>query len=82
MSEKIYKGSQNGTFTTVSKVTLMTSASDDGAKIKCRAAHPALVPGAIYPHLEDTANLTVYCEYTLLLLIPVKSSGEPNVRLG
>jgi hypothetical protein len=51
---------------TVSKVTLMTSASDDGAVIKCRATHPALVPGAVYPHLQDSANLTIYCKLFLL----------------
>ena len=51
---------------TVSKVTLMTSASDDGAVIKCRATHPALVPGAVYPHLQDSANLTIYCKFFLL----------------
>ena len=43
VSEKVYQGSRNGTYMTVSKVTLMTSASDDGAVIKCRASHPALV---------------------------------------
>ena len=42
----------------------MTSASDDGAVIKCRASHPALVTGAIYPHLEDAVNLTIYCKNT------------------
>ena len=63
VSEKVYKGSRNGTFMTVSKVTLMTSASDDNSIIKCLATHPALVPGAVYPHLEDTANLTIYCKY-------------------
>ena len=62
VSEKVYKGSRYGTFMTVSKVTLMTSASDDGAVIKCRATHPALVPGAVYPHLQDSANLTIYCK--------------------
>ena len=62
VSEKVYKGSRNGTFMTVSKVTLVTSASDDGTAIKCRATHPALLPGAIYPHLEDTTNLTIYCK--------------------
>ena len=65
VSEKVYQGSRNGTYMTVSKVTLMTSASDDGAVIKCRASHPALVTGAIYPHLEDAVNLTIYCK-TLL----------------
>ena len=63
VSEKVYKGSRYGTFMTVSKVTLMTSASDDGAVIKCRATHPALVPGAVYPHLQDSANLTIYCKF-------------------
>ena len=62
VSEKVYQGSRNGTYMTVSKVTLMTSASDDGAVIKCRASHPALVTGAIYPHLEDAVNLTIYCK--------------------
>ncbi len=62
VSEKVYKGSRNGTYMTVSKVTLTTSASDDGATIKCRATHPALVPGAIYPHLQDMTNLTIYCK--------------------
>ena len=66
VSEKVYKGSRYGTFMTVSKVTLMTSASDDGAVIKCRATHPALVPGAVYPHLQDSANLTIYCKFFLL----------------
>ena len=66
VSEKVYKGSRNGTFMTVSKVTLMASASDDGALIKCRATHPALVPGAVYHHLEDSANLTIYCKYIFL----------------
>ena len=42
----------------------MTSASDDGAVIKCRASHPALVTAAIYPHLEDSVNLTIYCKNT------------------
>ena len=76
VSEKVYKGSRYGTFMTVSKVTLMTSASDDGAVIKCRATHPALVPGAVYPHLQDSANLTIYCKfsfYYIILLLQVYS---------
>ena len=67
VSEKVYQGSRNGTYMTVSKVTLMTSASDDGAVIKCRASHPALVTAAIYPHLEDSVNLTIYCKNTVTL---------------
>ena len=62
VSEKVYRGSRNGTFMTVSKITLMTSASDDGATIKCRAQHPALVSGLIYSHLEETVNLTIFCK--------------------
>ena len=52
----------------------MTSASDDGAVIKCRASHPALVTGAIYPHLEDAVNLTIYCKNTYQ-----KSPFYPNL---
>ena len=62
MSEKVYRGSRNGTFMTVSKITLMTSANDDGVTIKCQAQHSALVPGLIYSHLEDFTNLTIYCK--------------------
>ena len=69
VSEKVYQGSRNGTYMTVSKVTLMTSASDDGAVIKCRASHPALLTGAIYPHLEDAVNLTIYCKTSELFTI-------------
>ena len=62
MSEKVYRGSRNGTFMTVSKITLMTSANDDGVTIKCQAQHSALVKGLIYSHLEDFTNLTIYCK--------------------
>ena len=64
MSEKGLSGSRNGTFVTVSKITLPERASpkDNGAVVRCKAEHPALLSSEIYPHLEDSGLLSVLCK--------------------
>ena len=62
MSEKVYQGSRNGTYITVSKIKLRVTAEDDSATISCKAEHPAIMQGEIYHHLQASANITVLCK--------------------
>ncbi len=66
MDEDVYAGSRNGTFTTVSRVTLAgLAAADDGADVTCRARHPAAAaspPSERGKAMEDTVELSVLCE--------------------
>ena len=70
VSEKVLSGSRNGTFVTVSKITLPERATpeDDGAHIRCKAEHPSLLPAEIYPHLQDSGTLSILCKYILYIL--------------
>ena len=65
MSEKVYQGSRNGTFITVSKIKLRVSSADDSTQIWCKANHPAIIKDEIYHHLHAFANITVFCKYFL-----------------
>ena len=64
-------GSRNGTYVTVSKITLPKRATpgDDGAIIMCKAEHPALISSEIYPHLEDSGTLSVLCKFIFLIYL-------------
>lgn len=66
VDEDVYAGSRNGTFTTVSRVTLAgLAAADDGADVTCRARHPAAAaspPSERGKAMEDTVELSVLCE--------------------
>ena len=62
MSEKVYQGSRNGTYITVSKIKLRVTAEDDSATISCKAEHPPIMQGEIYHHLQASANITVLCK--------------------
>ena len=68
VSEKVLSGSRNGTYVTVSKITLPKRATpgDDGTNIICKAEHPALISSEIYPHLEDAGTLSILCKYALV----------------
>ena len=59
LDEDVYVGARNGTYTTVSRITLPVEAEDDGHQMACRADHPAMDGHA---RLEDIANLTVLCK--------------------
>ena len=71
VSEKVLSGSRNGTFVTVSKITLPKRASpeDNGVIVACKSEHPALLSSEIYPHLEDSGTLSILCKLIMVRLI-------------
>ena len=87
VSEKVLSGSRNGTFVTVSKITLPNRArpEDDGANVRCKAEHPAMLSSEIYPHLEDSGNLSILCKlniviyYSLYVEILGKHRNTPSI---
>ena len=62
----VYAGSRPLTFTTVSRLRLRPSSADDGGRVRCVAAHPAIGDDerdlGRHPHLSDEATLTVLCK--------------------
>ena len=61
LSEEVYLGGRNGTFTTVSKVTFGVKAKDDGTEVTCVAEHPAIEKSE-EQRLTKTVTLNVLCE--------------------
>ena len=60
----VYAGSRPLTFTTVSRLRLRPSSADDGSRVRCVAAHPAVDDDDVgrHAHLSDEAVLTVLCK--------------------
>lgn len=71
MSEKVYQGSRNGTYITVSKIKMRVNAEDDGSTVSCRAEHPAIVQGEVYHHLQASANITVLCKFNWTFIFAI-----------
>lgn len=61
VTEDVYSGSRNGTFTTVSKIKLKAQADFDGTRVKCVARHPAVgtTRSGSHPQLEAEAKLDI-----------------------